>query len=375
MLYLNGKKTTATELINQFNIPIPKKKSAILELHDSQVRKDYVNGGIKFSIEKRVFANFKATDPNSHEDLEIAISSKSPQMDKKTEAVTYFPRKVAFEGNRMRVDLNKNLEKYVYFYLNPACADSPFAGREVKWKVFNSEKTAQKANAYDEALTEALAYIKICDFEELKNKAKGMNVNTYEMSQAEIKKAMIDLAKANPSDFLFKITDNTIEWRGQIKDAIDTGIFETKVINGMPRWFWGKGEKAGQEICIIDKGQDHFEFLLAKITENFEVVYNQLSTLQKKTATNEKIQKQLASVQEDAESPTKEMVVKLISRSLIVYERAEKKAYYAKNDELGEEICPITDSKEWANELVTFFDGNPESLKALKYKYNPIKNK
>lgn len=268
MLYINGEKQDVDKVIKEFNVPIPETKVGVLELDASQVRPDYANGGIKHTVEKGILAYFRGRHPSKHTDLEITYSEAAPKKLQDGRLVPS-PRIIGFPGHKMRLDMTDAKEKWVYLWLHKRCGDSPFNRNGEKWyKVFDPTAIATQQNANDDVLTDCLVAIRETTGMQLIHKAKGLNISTYEKKEVEIRAELNSRAKANPARFIKEFTEDTIEWKGTIRDAIDNQIFIQKNHMGMQRWFWGdKGARQGKEICIIDKGADAFDTLVIQISQ------------------------------------------------------------------------------------------------------------
>jgi len=377
-LYVNGKKTDVKELIKQYNIPIAtvgkRKKYIDFELHPTQVKPDYLNGGLRHSVTRGYLTVFRAADPKTGEDIEIVYSKTPPRKDK-NDRMQYSPRELVFNGHKQRFDLHQNLEQAVYTYLYPSTEDSPFFNKlkGAEWRLFNPEKIAERVVAQDEMLTEALTFVKNTGADQLKVIGKGIGLSFgEEVTDIEIRSILTGVAKTNPETFLLKVTSNSVQWRGRIKDAIDTGIFTIKTINGFPRWFWEQGDRAGKEICIIEGGANPFEFLVQWMIEHdFQDFYGELNRVQKKDAVAAELERQLEGVKEPAKEPTfREMVVELAAREQLFY-NLENKTIYWVDGEVFDKIVKVraNANKGWIEVLQNEAEMDAKLMDKIKTLY------
>lgn len=372
-LYINDKRVEVKELIEKYGVPVPPKKRKYVdfELHPTQVKPDYLNGGLKHTVSRGYPTVFRSADPKTGEDIQI-VYSKTPPRKNKDERIEYSPRELIFNGHKQRFDLSQNLEQYVYTYLYPGNEDSPFhkRGKEKEWRLFNPEKIAKAAVAQDESLTEALMFVKQTDADTLKMLGKGMGMSFSEdMTDVEVRAIMTSTAKTNPQTFLLKVTSNSIQWRGRIKDAIDTNIFVMKTINGLPRWFWAKGDRDGKEICIIDSGANPFEFLVQWMIEHdFQDFYGELNRVQNIEGNVKKLETALDSVQ--PEVSFKDMVLALVGKEKIDYNRETRTVSWIVGEEL-EKIVKVrsNSNKSWMETLEEAANTDSVLMDKIKAEY------
>lgn len=369
MFYLNGEKVSVDKLIEEFNVPMPSTRVGVMELHESQVRPDIPNGGIKHTIEKRRKTSFRGQHPVSGEDLEIGYSKATPR--KKDGLLQLIPRKVVFEGHKKRFEMKTMKEEWVYFCLHPHCEGSPFnVGKEMLWKIFDAGIIAKKGIDKDNVLTDCMILIRDLEHDVLINKAKGMNISVYEKTDDEIKFDMNAKAKENPKVFMEKALSVTIEWKGSVKDAIDNGIFVSRVVNGMNRWYWGQGAKSGSEICIIDKGADPFDFLVEKMSEEFDFYRTEMKRIAGKGALDKEIEKKL-------KEPEVEVTQTKVSIAINFLE--EKGKFIIKEDKVlwakDETILVYREGGEWKDELEAKANNDNTVRRRLSGTYNLMNRK
>lgn len=380
MLFVDGKTATIDELRTRFNVPEFKKEYMDFQLDPSQVKPDHANGGVKHSIAKEVLTSFRRVDPTTRQIVQIGFSDAPPIEDPKTKRIQYSPKRLTIEGYSQRYDTTQDAEKIIYLWLQPRCGESPFRKKNDPkfYNVFNPEVVAKKQNKADTLLTDALTYVKDAPIDGLRMTGKGLNLNlTQDMSDDEVRAMVTAKAKANPADFLKKINDKSIVWRGRVKDAIDTGIFEKKTRNQMPCWYWSKGDRTGKEICVIDNGADAYEFLLSFMLTAWDDFYHELGRVQMKGTNEKNLEAALETVVEAdtlKESAIKDQLLKLLSRDAIYYNRENKTAYFV-NGDAEEEITKIAKSKEWLNEIVAIAESNKALADKIYFKYRPVKNK
>ena len=324
MFYLNGEKVSVDKLISEYNIPMPNKTLGIFELDKSQIRRDRSNGGIKYAISKQVRTKFRGTDPKTKEDVEVAYSEGTPK--RKDGIITCFPRNLEFTGHRTYFDTQEEKEKWVFFYLYPRNKQSPFRpSRKVPyWQIFDPELQAGESNRYDDLLTDCLLFIRECKEADLKHKAKGMGIDVTQFSHAEIMAAMRQKAKANPERFLNDLTDHSVEWKGRVLDAIDSGVFTQVMKNGLTRWHWGKGDFTGEEICIVQASEAPLEALMRAMADgDFSVFHGQLKIIEKQTSVKEKTDSHLKDIEKKEEVSVTDMINALIENQSIIEDGGE----------------------------------------------------
>lgn len=337
--------------MNQFGVPKPTKGYVDFQLHQSQVKPDFANGGVKHSVAKDYLTTFRRVDPKTKQTVQVSYSETPPIKNAKTDRMEYTPKRLTFEGFCMKFDANQDLEKYAYTYVYPKNQESPFRKKneEVKFYVFNPEYVAKKQNKFDDVLTDALTYVKEAAIDELRMKGKGMGMSFTDKGEEEIRSDMRQKAKANPTNFLKQVNSESNEWRGRVQDAIDTGIFETKIVNQMPRWYWGKGEFAGKEICIIDKGANQFEFLLSHMLTDWDTFYHGLGRVQSKDSNEKNLEQKLQSAKAPKlpEDKFREVINTLQSKGKIFYNPLEKTVKYVKAGKEAGLIATVAEGETW----------------------------
>lgn len=363
MFYINGIKTDVKDVIERFGVFIPDTPYGVMELDDSQVREDRINGGIKHTVEKAVTTVFRTTDPKSKEDLEIAYSKATPR--KKGDTLNYIPRKIIFAGHKMRFDMKTQLGEWVAFWISPRHKDSPFnRGKEAFWKVFDAESKAKDQLKKDDLLTDCLIAVRDMDENTLRHKARGMGIDLTDMKEAQIRASLTARAKTDSQKFLDDLASDVIEWKGKIKEAIEKGVFVQEVINGMPRWHWGKGDMSGKEICIITKGSDPFEFLIEAIANGDLAIYReQLKRIGNKESVDKSIEKQLG-----GDISFQGMIEMLVEKGRIEFENGN--AYWNTSKGRTGEIGIATQDT-----LISLTETDAKLKKRITLAYNLNKNK
>lgn len=391
MFYLNNEKIEVSKVIELFGVPMPDTAIAVMELDPSQVRPDLINGGIKHTVERRFKTTFRSTYPETGEDMEISYSESTPIKDLQGRT-KYFPRQLSFEGHKMMFDMATKKEKYVYFWLNPRCGESPFnKGKEKQWNIFNPETIAIKDWDKESAIADCIVLIKDFSFDQLVHKSKGMNLATFEKKESELKTALASRAKLDPAKFIKEITSETIEWKGNIRDAIDKGIFVQRYLGGTNRWFWEAGAKKGSEICLIDKGADAFDVLLTKMVEDIPFYRAELQRIGSEASVARKLDKALKEEKEEENTPKPELtdgttnqgVDGVESKIMTAIKHLDAKGFFdieekTKLVRFGKkkiaDVCYIN-SDNWMDDVEAACNNKPAIKSKIGGTYNLVKNK
>jgi len=262
MLVVDGKKVSARELVKQYKIPMPPKNNPVIlmRLNRELVVWDKANESYKFPVATLEHASYIGIDPKTNESVEIRYQKTAPQQTVRNGAVItrYNPRKMRFEGERELIDVNVELEKYVWWYLNPKCRQSPFHTKNHEFRYerhdleIDAKAEVDKMDDLFAALKPMYALKEAGKIDELRTIAKGMKIaNVDRLGRDGVIKEMLRKANENPTKFLQMITSHAIRMEGIIEDCIDKKIFVLKTREGIGRWYMG-----GKEITVVRKDVD-----------------------------------------------------------------------------------------------------------------------
>lgn len=205
--------------------------------------------------------------------------------DRKNGTVNYYPARMKdIEGGAAMLDASK-LDKYVFYYLNPACQNSPFAGRNAKYYFHDEEAESLKTLADAALQFQVIDAIRNEAEDALRAKAFALTIKTKSgtitipdagsLSDASLRARMLNLCMQYPSEFVQAWGASADDLIGKLRLAVDRNIIQERkdpTANNMRAYFWNTAETKDR-ICIIQSNQKGMETLLREFSSKYNDYY------------------------------------------------------------------------------------------------------
>lgn len=182
-----------------------------------------------------------------------------------------------FFGEAMIFTKSSDLEKYVWYYLHPRNATSPFASRnKPKFVYFNREAEANARVKEQQALMEVYAAINNASMESLRKRMRAIRFShlgsavtmrdPLVLTDAEVQYDFVSYLNKYGKAFVAAWYDSENSLEGSLLEAIDLGIIQKNIAGRTTSWIWSDN---GEPIDVVRKGEDPFQKLMAAFQENY----------------------------------------------------------------------------------------------------------
>lgn len=366
MLYLNDNKIEAKQLIEKFELePIfyenGKLKTHITFQQTRGKQTDIIGGEPNYiSPSLDIQKYFQATTLDG-DTVEIRQSATSPRWDAGAKNHVYPDRRFQVQGNLFGFDLNKDLEMAVFFTLHPSNENSPFVKGKRKWKIQNLELEAQEKNAIVKAKKECyeLIYKEGQSLETVRQIAAGMGIASTASSNIERLQQMLALkAEDNPIQFKDAWFNVETQFRGLLQVAKDKGVLVYKIVNGVPKWYFGQ-----EQVCIVQNGEPEMDALINAILPE---IHSWKHKLEQSVGgvVDDRITKALSKAEEQKDNTIKEKINDCIEADLIYHDRPQNAVFFVTKKGIGDKIIDVPEGSNWFKELEAHFEKEPKELDA-----------
>jgi len=299
MLYVDNVKVSAKELEDRFKVTLPKAEVLTFELTPRKRKFSYDNNVEVHPPSIKIRSYFSASD-NTGQSCEIRFATGSPvrKKDRNGNVDMEFPENfITWSGKTMIFDPIRDRERVLYLYLNEACGNSPFCAKKDKAtyaiKDFNAE--AEQENLKDDYLLDALTIVSQLSDEDLRFRAKGLDIHSVDkMTTEQVKRELNTRAKTNPYEFIRLMKGKEIKVTGIIRNAIDKQIVIVKKVDLNDSWVWNHGIQKGTFMCVVKpqhRGKPSVSLIEFLQTSGNEDWYGNIMTANAETNTSSNISK------------------------------------------------------------------------------------
>ena len=174
-----------------------------------------------------ILASFNVFDENKGKTVSFRFASRTPYTNPTNPNVlVYDPKALEFSGGTFSFE-PREIERVIYMYCHPACADSPLykAGNVYKYSHNNlkaaNERKKEKMNKRSEAYRHATDVHE----SEIKVLALGLKIQLPpNADKDDIRVALQEYAMDNPEAYLRSVENETTKFEGMVQDALNTGF-------------------------------------------------------------------------------------------------------------------------------------------------------
>lgn len=281
----------ASLLAKEFGIPPAPVGNAVLE-HRILPKKIKRNRADQQLIAPRSFSvpsTFTGTTENG--DSFMLRYAEGPGRINDKGVTQYSPNHVTFAGTTMGFR-TKDYDKFVYMYLHPFNASSPFKGvnPQIEWYDAKAVAIAAQVIANKHAeMNMAIWNTEKTSDQKIRMKAAGIMVRGQTISvskntpTATLRQQLASLFQKFPDDFIAAWNSEITLLNGLISDAIDTAVIEhvPNTGNGRSGWMWRKGASAGNVAVYTSPTDDSIRTLKtwASQPQNYDVIMQYLTRL------------------------------------------------------------------------------------------------
>lgn len=387
MLYITGtfngetyneEPIDAKKLRDAFGIPALK-KTADIRVVQRRVTQDRFGRTRKPSI--RMTTEFEIQDSKGNSFFLRYAERKT----KKDGELKYSPSRLTdINGGAAMLPPSK-LDKYVFYYLNPACQNSPIAGRNTKYYFHDEEAEALKTLADASLQFQVIDAIRNEAEDALRAKAFALTIKTKggsitipdagSMSDAMLRARMLNLCSQYPSEFVQAWGASADDLIGKLRLAVDRNIIQERKdpsASNMRAYFWNLPDNKDR-ICVIQSNQKGMEALLREFSAKFNEYYFILS----EALNLRDVEKGRAALMGDIANAgsrqeamkgafslgVDELIGQGLARDLVYFDRHTGSVELA-----GSEEMKVADIQNWRKEYADWLgqDENVERLNALR---------
>lgn len=325
------KPVNVKEVIKHFNLPFDGTTDAEFTLVDSLVKYDELNK--VWRHRQNAYKPARIVVTKNNESVELRFCEAPPTKDRKNGNNVYSPEHMIYPGRDFFIP-RTDLEQQVFFYLHPACEQSPAKnGSPAEWNFIDRKADAKKeTEAFEIVMKIAAEISNEQDFTRLKRSAKGIkfiingetkSIPHGKINDDEVKAQLLKLATAHPTEFAVAYRDANLFLEGCIVDAIDSGLLiHEGVGGGMSQWRWTIGDKSVFGSTITN-GTDPRAALINTVHSDR---WGQVFTEMLETNSNYRFEPKPVAQKEFKDMSGRELAAVALSSGLTEYNR-EKKVY------------------------------------------------
>jgi hypothetical protein len=382
MFLINDKPFTAHEMIERYKIPYPTEEE-LKTMKDAQKmylfrRKDdnvkiLENGelyGSKLML-KPLFRGFE----KGFGSVTIRYANGLPFQD--NGQVRYNEQGILFQGLTESLNIESDIETYVFYYMHVWCKDSPVRQQSSRWhyEYFNPENASkQKLTKYHEELSLGMKINKMKDddLEGLRTIVASLIAGASDMSASELELQLLDYAKMNFKKVQTALDANDSKFHGMIQLAIERNILQARSINDIWRWHLIKKDGTEEEICIVPMGENHLDFIKKDVRNNYET--KMLKVVDAINGYKEADRLDIAMKNlGKKEDKTLQIVEELVNDGILYLERSEKSVYFVVDDK-PEKFIELSDVKGWVGEVAEICKKgkSKDKLRSVYDKYKSV---
>jgi len=303
------------------------------------------------------------------------------------------PRKVTSDRMVASYDVDKYMDKIVYFSLHHQCHTSPLADSDGE-KMYGLKLHGKEAKVYlDSKREQSYLYNKI--FSDpvmiLRLRAKGLGINNVDNMQDEsVRKVLsekLDAAIAGVNGQNFKKFESDFNApysgiRGQVQECLDKGYFVKKQVGERTVYYWKPKMEMTGEICKVPRHKHPVDFLVDHMVSNWDTYHTYIkNAIRYGDRTNEntvnefedEMRQQSAKKKKVSQMSIGDVVQEAVRLSAIVYNVVDKGVYLydpkSKNG-LASDPFMVAELATWSAEVEAELSNKPELLKKISQKIN-----
>lgn len=364
---------SALVLAKEFGIPNPPTGSDVLE-HRILPKKIKINFADKQPVSPRSYsvpAHFTA----SHNGETLTIRYSTGPGTKIKDGYRWTPDHVIFAGKTMAFQA-KDYDKFLYMYLHPFNASSPFVGKNPQIEYYDPKAVAiaaQMAANRQAEMNMAIWNSEKTSDEKIRMKAAGIIVRgqgitvSKNIPTATLRQSLATLFQKYPEDFIQAWNSDITVLNGLLNDAIDKGIIEHVPNTGAGRqgWVWRQGNSAGNVAVYTSPNDDVRRTLQAYASQpqNYDAVMEYLTRL-----LDTDTAKEVFDIDQPAgaglrgvtapKSQWEEKVNEAINAGVIGFDMATKSVRFIDDEGNFTDQKPLvenTTAKDWVKATILFF--------------------
>ena len=283
-----------------------------------------------------------------------------------------------------------NLEKFVWFWLNPANANCPYRNpsKAPVYYFHDAEAEATKKMAASASRRDVMDEILSMDEDGLRIMAKGLKYRVNggdryvprvnESGPKELRSNMVEMLMSDGAAFVDAWKSGSGTLKGMLRHALDAGLIIQETQNWGSYYKWGSGTHESVTITQVRTGDDPFSALVLAFTQNYAdlspILQAELNGL-RETTMNLEVDKTQYKLDKPAEVTLKyiqslgaEGIFDMaLSNDVVAINRADGQVYLVQDGDLsGDPLFGATDKKAWRAELIEFMDSRDPRAKAVK---------
>lgn len=287
MLYFNDQKISLKELkekLTERGIELPQYKDGVgFEKLPDFIKEDKIND--RFVSARKGFGKYFILNIDGSDEI-LRYSQTSLSVDKNGQLVDRNPV-TFFVGSVYFVPPELGEEFFIFSWLSPKCADSPFA-KNPWYALQNKKKKAQEANRKFDAQTEAYTLINSKSEDELRYICHGLNISLYpDIEKDELANLLMNQFMGAPEKTMDALKNKTIKYIGIVQTAIRENVLKHRITGNYKLYTYN-----GTEICpvptsgardaqliyeeMVKSKPKELEDLIKKYESNFTVTENKM---------------------------------------------------------------------------------------------------
>lgn len=362
----NNQNVSATELAQKFNVPqLRPDRSLELELHPDLIGRSLA-GEKTMPVSQGRRPVFSGSDAAGrtfsiryYEGERPGTGSNPP---------TFLPESLRNKGSVWAFN-SQNYEQFVFWYLHPDCADSPFhrSGTKPKWQYRNLDKQANEMVARNQRMLSVMAEIASVAEPILRVKSNGLQVNgnvlylpanpTAEMMRAQL----LEAYRVHGEAFIESWQSNETFARGLAGEALSRGILREEISGGEQRVVVVRGERLGVKVVSTRQGNAR-QLLDQYVLDNFDDWGNYLAKELNLVETAPTAPKVIESRPVN-ELGTPELAELCFQNEIVSFDRTSRfVSLLGVGDKPSKRLVKIEpgDDKNWKTRLAEFLTSNEE---------------
>jgi hypothetical protein len=398
--FYNDEQIKASVLIDAFKVPAMNGKPRTFKLIEGTrvFRKDRSNPGeVLVTPGKMINPEFTVT--TSEGTISLRYYTNRTPIPGGGGTYRYMPKKMTFiKGETMFYFGPERVEEYVWAYLHPQNAKSPFkkANKPPVYSYFDAEESAMAQMDFLGKKVDLMQIIATMKENELRMRAAGLtyifntrrisfsNAANPNISVAIIRNNLITALTQHEQKFIdaWGSADTSVVGIAKMAEALN--IVEQKPISGGIEWRFHQNY-GGARICTATKDQDSLSVLVGEITGQYQFYVPKLKNLidvvggdtpevEDKAAVapvKEKVVEKVVEkiVYRDAQPtgplgkneidalPNLEFVEYAEKREIIALERTQSKVFKLnKKGDIERPLCKIEDKQRWKEEFAQYLN-------------------
>jgi hypothetical protein len=288
---VDEKLVSAQDLVKHFNLPFKKGDKVNFRLHSSVKTKDLASGKLRFA-DRRQFAPIISGVYKGSMFTIRYYERKRKRTGKKNNGVVYTPLRLAFLGEEMIFDTDREFEKTVFMFLYSSCADSPLRAKRAQkhWEFFRpDQEAAEKLVGFENHEALRLRVMELKDDEAMYiakaiQMMKGLLSAKVKLTSPAISKlALVDVAMKNPQGLKNALDSLQIEAAATIIRAQEEDQILLRSEKGGRTWVWHEDQGGTIILKVGSKAGNPVHKLIEHLTSSLEGLSEFKAKLNKET--------------------------------------------------------------------------------------------